>query len=74
MQPHLIPLPKFQHRNQAIQQQIQCKCNSNLSFSFGIDWDQHTSPFAIQPQQPIKSFYFNHCNVTIHNSSGTPQK
>ena len=39
MQPHLIPLPKFQHRNQSIQQQIKCNStsNSNFSSSFGID-------------------------------------
>ena len=30
MRPHLIPLPKFQERNQAIQQEIRCKNNSNL--------------------------------------------
>ena len=39
MQQHLIPLPK-EHRNQSIQQQIQCKSNSNHCFPFGIDWDQ----------------------------------
>ena len=40
-------------RNQSIQQQFQCNSttNSNLSFYFGIDWDQHNSPFSIQPQQ-----------------------